>query len=117
MGFGEAIAICFGKYVDFRGRAKRPEYWFWALFTALVSLVAQIFDLILFGPRLGIISTVTSLGLLLPGLAVSARRLHDIDRTGWWLLISLVPVIGVIVLLVFFCLRGTPGGNRFGSDP
>jgi uncharacterized membrane protein YhaH (DUF805 family) len=115
MGFGEAIATCFHKYVDFGGRAMRPEYWYWVLFTVLVSLIAEIFDLHVLNIHPKLISVVTSLVLLLPGLAVSVRRLHDIDRTGWWLWISLVPLVGAIVLFVFFCFRGTPGPNRFGT--
>ena len=112
MGFGEAIGTCFRKYVVFSGRAQRPEYWYWFLFEVLVSILAAIVDYAIFG--IGLISTLTGVGLLLPSLAVKVRRLHDIDRSGWWMLIMLVPVGGLIILIVFACLRGTPGPNRFG---
>jgi uncharacterized membrane protein YhaH (DUF805 family) len=75
-------------------------------------------DLALFkDPQVLPLNTLSGLALLLPNLAVAVRRLHDTDRSGWWLLIALLPLIGLIVLIVFFCIRGTPGPNRFGPDP
>jgi uncharacterized membrane protein YhaH (DUF805 family) len=119
MGFTEAISSGFRNYVNFSGRAARSEFWFWVLFSILVSIAAGIIDFGLFGIRDGVspISSLTSLALFLPGLAVSVRRLHDTDRSGWWILLFLIPLIGAIVLLVWYCSRGTPGGNRFGPDP
>ncbi len=114
MGFGEAVATCFSKYAVFRGRASRPEYWYWVLFAVLLTIAAAIVDIVAFNYDAGVVSTLISLALLLPGLAVLVRRLHDIDRTGWWILIGFLPVIGTIVLLVFACTRGTTGPNRFG---
>lgn len=116
MGFGEAINTCFSKYAVFTGRAARPEYWFWVLFTLLVSIGCGLLQAAL-GTFGEIVGDLVSLALLLPSLAVGARRLHDIDRTAWWLLIALVPVVGWIVLVVFACLPGTPGPNRFGPPP
>jgi uncharacterized membrane protein YhaH (DUF805 family) len=116
MGFGEAVGTCFRKYVVFSGRARRPEYWYWYLFVVLVTTLAAIVDLAIFGPKAELISTLTGLGLLLPSLAITVRRLHDIDRSGWWIYITLLPVVGAIILIVFHCLRSTPGPNRFGSD-
>ena len=113
MGFTDAVATGFGKYVTFSGRAARSEYWYWTLFTLLVAIVSGLIDG-LFG--LGFISTMTSLALMLPSFAVAARRLHDIDRTAWWLLIALSGV-GLIVLIVVDCIKGTTGANRFGPDP
>lgn len=115
MGFGDAIATCFQKYVVFAGRAPRPEYWYWALFQFLLMIGLTIVDLVVFGTSKGIFTTIATLVLLLPSLAVTVRRLHDIDNSGWWILISLIPLIGVIVLIVKFCTRGTAGPNRFGS--
>lgn len=117
MNFGEAIASGFRNYVGFDGRAPRSEYWFWVLFVILVSIATGIIDAILFGTG-GVSPTnaLASLALFLPGLAVGIRRLHDIDRTGWWMLL-VITVIGALVLLVFACQRGTPGPNRFGPDP
>ncbi|MDC7785541.1 DUF805 domain-containing protein [Rhodoplanes sp. TEM] len=117
MTFGEAIASGFRNYVGFEGRASRSEYWYWVLFVILVSLATGIVDYMLFGPGgISPINALASLALFLPGLAVGIRRLHDIDRTGWWMLL-VITVIGALVLLVFACLRGTPGPNRFGPDP
>jgi uncharacterized membrane protein YhaH (DUF805 family) len=116
MGFGEAIRTCFSKYVTFGGRARRPEYWYWVLFGVLVGIVTGILDVVVFGTSSGVFSTLSSLALLLPGLAVTVRRLHDIDRSGWWIFILLLPIIGAIILFVFMCLRGTAGSNRFGPD-
>ena len=113
MGFGEAISSGFSNYVNFNGRAARSEYWFWTLFAVLVSIVARIVDAIIGAP---IIGAIVSLGLLLPGLAVGVRRLHDLDRTGWWLLLLLTG-IGAIVLLIWDCMKGTDGPNQYGPDP
>jgi uncharacterized membrane protein YhaH (DUF805 family) len=117
MGFGGAIKTVFGKYVDFKGRARRPEYWWWILFYTLVLVgltIVDTFIAIAGGPAL--LSTLASLGLFLPTLAAQVRRLHDTDRSGWMVLIGIIPIVGWIILLVFLCQRGTEGPNRFGSD-
>ena len=113
MNFAEAISSGFSKYVQFGGRASRSEYWYWTLFVIIATIVANIIDATL---GMGIVSTIVGLGLLLPGLAVSARRLHDIDRTFWWVLLAFT-IIGTLVLIYWACLRGTAGPNRFGADP
>ncbi len=105
MTFGKSIATCFSKYADFTGRASRSEYWWWFLFVFLGSAVAGVISEMLSG--------VFSLAILLPYLAVAARRLHDTDRSGWFLLLNLIPLIGWIVLLVFFVQEGKEP-NRFG---
>jgi uncharacterized membrane protein YhaH (DUF805 family) len=117
MNFTQAIASGFQNYLNFTGRAVRSEYWFWILFTIVVSIVAGLIDIALFRSfDFRPLSTIFNLAVLLPTLAVSARRLHDLDRTAWWLLL-IITVIGDILLLIWFCLRGTPGPNRFGADP
>ena len=117
MNFGQAIASGFQNYVNFSTRAPRSEYWYWMLFAIIVAIVAAIDRyLCLRHPSGGPVYGLTSLALFLPGLAVSIRRLHDIDRTGWWILIALT-VVGIILLIVWACMRGTPGPNRFGPDP
>ena len=113
MTFVEAIKDGFGKYVTFSGRSSRSAYWYWVLFAFIVAVVATIIDMAI-GSR--IVSLITTLALLLPGLAVGIRRLHDIGRSGWWILIALVPFIGAIVLLVF-ALQPSEGPNRFGERP
>jgi uncharacterized membrane protein YhaH (DUF805 family) len=120
MGFTDAIKTCFRKYIGFSGRAARSEYWYWALFILLLQIVAWLIDMTLFGfntTGVNPIGSIFSLATFLPGLAVSIRRLHDIDRVGWWVLLALIPVIGWIVLIYWACLRGTVGANRFGPDP
>jgi len=117
MGFGEAIKVCFGKYAEFKGRARRPEYWWWILFYYLVLIGLSILDAVITaagGP--GVLSLLAILALFLPTLAAGVRRLHDTDRSGWTLLLGLIPLIGSIILIVFLCQRGTDGPNRFGSD-
>ena len=117
MGFGGAIKTCFYKYADFKGRARRPEYWWWTLFNVLLSIPLTVLDLVIEGANgRGTVSNLVSLGLLLPGLAVGARRLHDTDRSGWWQLLWFIPLIGWIIIIVFLCQRGTQGPNRFGPD-
>lgn len=116
MNMIEAVKVCFSKYATFSGRARRSEYWWFALFTWIVSLVLSLLDGSMSGD-VGILSGIWGLGTFLPALAAGARRLHDIDRTAWWLLIMLVPLIGLIVLIVFLATPGTRGANRFGTDP
>jgi uncharacterized membrane protein YhaH (DUF805 family) len=120
MGFTDAIKTGFQKYIGFSGRAARSEYWYWVLFILLLQIVAWLIDMTLFGfntTGVNPIGSIFSLATFLPGLAVSIRRLHDIDRVGWWVLLALIPVIGWIVLIYWACLRGTVGANRFGPDP
>ena len=115
MNFGQAIASGFKKYVDFTGRAARSEFWYWTLFAFLASCAGAIIDAAM-GAAASPVQSIIGLALLLPGLAVSARRLHDLDRTAWWLLLLLTG-IGIILLIIWDCMRGTPGPNRFGPDP
>lgn len=105
---------CWKKYVEFSGRARRKEYWMFVLFNIIASIVANVIDVALGTMMIG---SLYSLAVLLPSLAVAARRLHDTDRSGWWLLSALIPIVGWIVLLVFFCQNSKPGENRFGANP
>src|SRR5215471_21334270 len=117
MTFFEAISSGFRNYVGFSGRASRSEFWYWILFTVLVSIVATIIDLVVLSSNTSVLSTIWSLATFLPSLAIGVRRLHDTDRSGWWWLIAFIPLIGIIVLIVFWCFEGTRGPNRFGPDP
>jgi len=148
MGFGEAVRTCLRKYVDFTGRARRSEYWWFVLFSILIGVVAGMVDRILVpgmaARGTGLFGMLASLALLLPSLSVSVRRLHDVDRTGWWVLgfyaalivlvfvglgaaftghplAALVAMLGLcglcVWLIVWFATRGTAGPNRFGPDP
>jgi uncharacterized membrane protein YhaH (DUF805 family) len=114
MNFVEAIQSGFSNYVNFSGRAVRSEYWYWVLFAIIGAIVTEIIDHIL-----GIVAIypLFALAVFLPGIAVGVRRLHDLDRSGWWLLLSLIPLVGAIILIVWFCGRGTAGPNQFGQDP
>lgn len=110
------------KYAAFRGRACRAEYWTFALFNFLIVLGLARVDTALFGPSDslasgGPITAVFSLAALVPSLAVGVRRLHDTDRSGWWMLVSLIPILGGLALLVFFVSEGDQAENRFGPDP
>ena len=115
MGFTEAIKSGFDNYVNFNGRARRSAYWYWTLFSVLASIAANIIDAVIGSAP--IFSGLVGLALLLPGLAVSVRRLHDTDRSGWWILIGLIPLIGFIVLIVFYVQDSEPTENRFGPSP
>jgi len=111
MGFSEAVQSGFDHYTKFDGRASRPAFWWWFLFGILVGIAANIVDAII---GTTILSIIVGLGLLLPDISVGIRRLHDTDRTGWWLLIGLIPLIGLIVLLIFFVQQSDAGENRYG---
>ena len=120
------------QYVDFSGRARRREYWMFFLVNLVIVIVLSLVDTMLgtggfratsgggsfyAANSLGLLSGLYSLAVLLPAIAVAVRRLHDTDRSGWWILIGLIPIIGGIILLVFYVLEGTRGPNRFGPDP
>ena len=123
MTFQETIGKCFSNYATFSGRAPRSEFWWFILFVILGNFFLGIVDSILFGRSLdgrpvSILGALFSLAVLLPWISVSVRRLHDVDRSGWWYLLVLIPLIGPLILIVaFYISRGTPGPNRFGEDP
>jgi len=102
------------KYAVFSGRSRRKEYWLFFLLLTILNIVAMLID-----RAMGIVTLqgIVVLGLLIPNIAVSVRRLHDRDKSGWWVLLIFIPLIGAIILIVWFCLRGTVGKNRFGDDP
>src|SRR5436309_5574241 len=106
------------KYLVFTGRATRTEYWMFALFNVIISIVLSIIGYVVVGGNgQSALSSLYSLAVLLPSLGVSVRRLHDTNRSGWWLLISLVPIIGIIVLIVFLVQDSDPGDNRYAPNP
>ena len=119
MGFSEAVRSAFSKYATFEGRASRSEYWWFYLFFVILFIVLDVFDGILFHKamgQVGILGGLFSLAVLLPSLGVAVRRLHDVERSGWWLLLALTG-IGALVLLYWYVTRGTLGPNAFGADP
>lgn len=100
----DAIKICWKKYADFRGRAGRAEYWYWVLFCLILSFI----------PLVNIIAT---LALCVPSIAVGVRRLHDIGKSGWYYLLCLIPLIGSVLLIVWFCQEGQVEENEYGTNP
>ena len=122
MGFQDAVKKCLSNYANFEGRAPRSEYWWFTLFLFLGNFVFGFLDGMIFGgmvqgQQISILGALFSLAVFLPTLAVGARRLHDLDKSGWWLLLVLIPILGALVLLFFFVQKGTEGDNRFGPDP
>jgi uncharacterized membrane protein YhaH (DUF805 family) len=105
MSFGDAIKTCFNKYADFSGRATRAEYWWWVLLFVVLLLITSNWP---------VLSGLISLALFIPSLAVAWRRLHDIGRAGGWFFLSFIPLIGDIILLVWYCTKSEPHDNRFG---
>jgi uncharacterized membrane protein YhaH (DUF805 family) len=109
------------KYAVFSGRARRKEYWFFVLFNIIIGLALTFIDfstgLYDVESEIGLLSSLYSLAVLVPSIAVTIRRLHDTSRTGWWFLIAFVPIIGVIVLLVFMVFDSTLGDNQYGPNP
>ncbi len=109
MNFQTSVQTCFKKYAEFNGRASRSEYWWFALALFIASIIISKLSVTL--------GSVFSLATILPSLAVGARRLHDTDRSGWWQLLGLIPIIGWIVLIVFYAQQGPASDNRFGAPP
>ena len=110
----------FKKYAVFGGRSRRKEYWYFMLFNIVVIYVLEGIDRLLetlTGLSVDLLIGIYALAAIIPLLAVSVRRLHDIDRSGWWYFITLIPLIGAIVMLVFTLLDSTPGHNRYGPNP
>ncbi len=121
------------KYVVFSGRARRAEYWYFVLFNTIIGAVLLAIDIAMgsgsaestmsgdagmaMNASLGILSGIYSLAVFLPGLAVLIRRLHDTDHSGWWIFITLIPIIGAFILLYFLVKDSTPGVNQYGSNP
>ena len=114
MTFQQAIRSGFQNYTNFRDRSTRSEYWYWALFALLANIVAGIADSAV--GSVGIVSLAVGLAILLPGLAVSVRRMHDIGKSGWHLLWVLVPLLGVIYLIYLF-VQQSQGPNQYGTAP
>ena len=113
MGAFDYVKKVYREYANFEGRARRQEFWYFTLFFVIVSFVLSIIDGII---GMQILSAIFTLGSLVPSLAVGARRLHDIDKSGWWQVIGLIPLIGLIMIW-FYAQKGTDGANSFGSDP
>lgn len=108
--YQQAILTCLKKFADFKGRARRSEFWYFELFCVLISLIFSIFineD----------VATIAMLITLIPNIAVSVRRLHDINRSGWWMLIALVPIIGILLLLFWATQEGSSTSNQYGEPP
>ena len=111
----------FTKYAQFSGRSSRKEFWLFYLLITIASIVLTVIDISIGSfdavSEFGLLSGIFTLAIIVPSLAVSVRRLHDTDRSGWWLLLSFIPLLGSIVLVVFWCLKGTQGQNEYGDDP
>lgn len=108
--YGKVIS----NYIGFTGRARRKEYWMFMLVNLIITLVLGILSS-LFGSEL--LTKLYSLFIFLPSLAVTVRRLHDTGKSGWWVLIGLIPIVGFIVLLIFTCIDSDPGTNQYGENP
>jgi uncharacterized membrane protein YhaH (DUF805 family) len=109
------------KYTVFEGRSRRSEYWYFALYNLLISVVLTLVDLGIgtydHKARIGLFGAIYALAVFIPGLAVAIRRLHDTNRRGWWLLIAFVPIAGAIVLIVFMVVDSDSGENQYGANP
>lgn len=110
------------RYADFSGRSRRKEYWMFILGVFIAVILASIIEGVLglsgmVGGVYGPITTIILLGIIIPGIAVQIRRFHDQDKSGWFVLLGLIPFVGGLIVLVFMCLEGTSGPNRFGPDP
>lgn len=103
------------KYADFSGRARRKEYWLFNLFNFIIIVALVFVEGLVGGP--GVLAMIYILAMLIPGFSVSVRRLHDTDRSGWWILLVLIPLLGEIALLVLMLLDSQEGTNQYGPNP
>lgn len=127
MTFTESVRTVLAKYATFDGRAARSEYWWFALFVLLASIPLAFIDQMIVAPGLGyesfkestpqFVSWLFSLAMFLPSIAVAVRRMHDLGKSGWWVLIVLIPILGVLIMIYWFVQRGTEGANDYGPDP
>lgn len=118
MNFLEAIQAGFTNYVEFDGRASRSEFWYWILFTIIINFIAGLMDASLYGSTdAGWFYACAQIGLLIPGISASIRRMHDTERSGWWVLVLLVPLVGLLAFIWWACEEGTDGPNLYGPDP
>ena len=118
----EWMTLPLKRYAEFSGRSRRKEYWMFVLGAFIAIIVASIVDGVLgmntmvagvYGP----LTTLVMLGLIIPGIAVQVRRFHDQDKSGWFVLLGLIPFVGGLIVLVFMCVEGTRGPNQYGEDP
>ncbi|PSW18266.1 DUF805 domain-containing protein [Photobacterium sanctipauli] len=108
------------KYAVFSGRARRQEYWYFILINMVIGFILQVINQQFINPADaggGVLGMIYSLAVLVPTLAVGVRRLHDTGRAGWWLLLGLIPVIGILVLIFFFIQDSEAGNNEYGANP
>ncbi|WP_298858598.1 DUF805 domain-containing protein [uncultured Sulfitobacter sp.] len=115
--FMGALKDGFARFVDFKTRSTRSQYWWFTLWSIIVSVITGVIDLSLGMGDTGPIGLMASLVFFLPSIAVAIRRLHDIGRTGWWMLLVFIPLIGWIVLIVFYCTKSEPTPNQWGPEP
>jgi uncharacterized membrane protein YhaH (DUF805 family) len=115
MGFGDAVRTCFQKYAEFKGRASRPEYWWFFLSYVIVYIVGALIVGAVRG--LAFLLWIILIAYFIPLLAAAVRRLHDTGRSGWWYLIGLIPLVGFIILIVLLAGEGQPATNEYGPPP
>jgi uncharacterized membrane protein YhaH (DUF805 family) len=108
MSFGKSISTCLSKYADFKGRAQRSEYWWFVLFTMLLGIIAGLID------KSDVLSLILNIAFLLPSLGAATRRLHDVNRSGWWQLIA-ITVIGIIPLIIWLASKPDADVNQYGQ--
>lgn len=119
VSFSQAVRMAFDSYCRFQGRSSRSEYWWWVLFVAILSFCIGIIEGILGFSMTAVQTTsgILSLALLLPGLGLSVRRLHDIGKSGWWILLGFIPLVGAIVLIIWFAQNSQMQDNQYGPVP
>jgi uncharacterized membrane protein YhaH (DUF805 family) len=116
MNFADAVkTVLTINYANFNSRSARPEFWWFALFNLIVAVIFQLLGMAVHA--ITYLAMIYQLAVLIPSLAVAVRRLHDIDKSGWWILIGLIPIIGWIILIYWYIQPGTPGDNQFGPPP
>ena len=118
MSFTDAVTnVLINNYASFKGRASRSEYWWFFLFTFLISIITAIIDIVAFGVELGFISLIAILAMILPSIALTVRRIHDFGQSGWLFLVTIIPILGWIAIFIFGILEGGDHPNKYGPVP
>lgn len=117
MGLQDAVKSFISRYTDFKGRSARSEFWWVVLAIFIANIIIGLMTALVGDTLGGILSLLFTLAIIIPYIALGIRRFHDLDKSGWWFLTLLIPLVNLVIILIFFTQKGTAGSNQYGPDP